>query len=59
MPKLTENVLIGDRVRLAGEDISEADAKGVRPEVFATAEEAPAAASAKDKAPRGKDSSTK
>lgn len=37
MPKLIENVLIGDRVRLAGEDISDADAKGVRPEVFAPA----------------------
>lgn len=58
MPKLTENVLIGDRVRLAGEVISEADAKGVRPEVFAV-EDAPAAASAKDKAPRGKGTSTK
>lgn len=58
MPKLTENVLIGDRVRLAGEDISETDAKGVRPEVFAT-KDAPATASAKDKAPRGKDSSIK
>lgn len=34
MPKLTENVLIGGRVRLAGEDISEADANRVRPEVF-------------------------
>lgn len=34
MPKLTENVLIGGRVRLAGENISEVDAKGVRPEVF-------------------------
>lgn len=37
MPKLTENVLIGGRVRLAGEDVSEADAKSVRPEVFAPA----------------------
>lgn len=37
MPKLTENVLIGGRVRLAGEEISEADAEGVRPEVFAPA----------------------
>ncbi len=41
MPKLIENVLIGDRVRLAGEDISEADAKGVRPEVFASEKPAP------------------
>lgn len=37
MPRLTENVLIGGRVRLAGEDISEADAQGVRPEVFEAA----------------------
>ena len=37
MPKLTENVLIGGRVRLAGEDVTEADAKGVRPEVFESA----------------------
>lgn len=43
MPKLIENVLIGDRVRLAGEDVSEADAKGVRPEVFAAEAEAPPA----------------
>lgn len=35
MPKLIENTLIGGRVRLAGEEISEADAKNVRPEVFA------------------------
>lgn len=35
MPKLLENVLIDGRVRLAGEDISEADATGVRLEVFA------------------------
>lgn len=34
MPKLTENVLIGERVFLAGEEVSEADTKGVRPEVF-------------------------
>lgn len=39
MPKLIENVLIGDQVRLVGEDVSEADAKGVRPEVFAGAED--------------------
>ena len=37
MPKLIENVLIGGRVRLAGEDVSEADAKGVRSEVFESA----------------------
>lgn len=43
MPRLTENVLIGGRVRLAGEDISDADAKGVRSEVFAGKGEAPAA----------------
>lgn len=35
MPKLIENVLIGGRVRLAGEDVSEADARGIRLEVFA------------------------
>lgn len=46
MPKLIENVLIGGRVRLAGEDVSEADAKGVRPEVFAREKPAP-----KEKAP--------
>lgn len=34
MPKLIENVLIGGRIRLAGEDVSEADARGIRPEVF-------------------------
>lgn len=34
MPKLIENVLIGGRVRLAGEDVSEEDARGIRPEVF-------------------------
>ncbi|WP_341856429.1 hypothetical protein [Brachybacterium sp. GPGPB12] len=55
MPRLTENVLIGGRVRLAGEDISDADAKGVRSEVFAT-EKAPAAEAT---APRGKRTSTK
>ena len=43
MPKLTENVLIGGRVYLAGEDVSEADAKGVRSEVFAGKGGAPAA----------------
>lgn len=42
MPKLTENVLIGGRVRLAGEDVSEADAVGVRPEVFEPAPAPPA-----------------
>jgi hypothetical protein len=47
MAKLIENVLIGDRVRLVGEDISEADAKGVRPEVFATSE-APATSETDD-----------
>ena len=41
MPKLTENVLIGGRVRLAGEDVSEVDAKGVRPEVFEPAPASP------------------
>lgn len=46
MPRLTENVLIGGRVYLAGEDISDADAKGVRPEVFAPGKPAP-----KEKAP--------
>ena len=51
MPKLTENVLIDGRVRLVGEDISEADATGVRPEVFAAADE-PA------KAPRARGKST-
>ena len=51
MPKLTENVLIGGRVRLVGEDVSEADAKGVRPEVFAAVDE-PA------KAPRARGKST-
>lgn len=34
MPKLIENVLIGGRVRLVGEDVSEDDARGIRPEVF-------------------------
>lgn len=34
MLRLTENVLIGGRVRFAGEGISGADAEGVRPEVF-------------------------
>ena len=59
MPKLIENVLIGDRVRLVGEDISEADAKGVRPEVFAT-EKAPAAEEpAKASRARAKGASTK
>ena len=59
MPRLTENVLIGERVRLAGEDISEADAKSVRPEVFAT-EKAPAADEpAKASRARGKGTSTK
>lgn len=55
MPKLTENVLIGDRVYLSGEDISEADAAGVRPEVFEQAQ-APAVEPA---AQRGKRTSTK
>lgn len=55
MPRLTENVLIGDRVYLAGEDVSEADAKGVRPEVFEQAK-APAA---EPTAQRGKRASTK
>lgn len=41
MPKLITNVLIGGAVRLAGEDISEADARGVRPEVFAPDASAP------------------
>lgn len=55
MPRLTENVLIGDRVHLAGEDISEADAKGVRPEVFEQAK----APTAEPTAQRGKRASTK
>lgn len=55
MPRLTENVLIGDRVHLAGEDVSEVDAKGVRPEVFEQAQ-APAVEPA---AQRGKRASTK
>lgn len=42
MPKLTENVLIGGRVRFVGEDVSEADAAGVRPEVFEPAPAPPA-----------------
>lgn len=56
MPRLTENVLIGERVRLAGEDISEADAKSVRPEVFAS-KEAPAADEPKSEPKEGDDSS--
>lgn len=39
MPRLTENVLIGGQVRLAGEDVSAADAAGVRSEVFETVSE--------------------
>lgn len=57
MPRLTENVLIGGRVRLAGEDISEVDAEGVRPEVFA--EDRPADGSVKSSRARGKSASTK
>lgn len=34
MPKLTENVLIGGRVRLAGEEISNKEAEGVRADAF-------------------------
>lgn len=41
MPKLTENVLVGGQVRLAGEDISEQDARGIRSEVFEQAEADP------------------
>lgn len=52
MPKLIENVLIGGRVRLAGEEISDADAKGVRSEVFEPAAEA-------KRPPRGKQPSDK
>lgn len=55
MPRLIENVLIDGRVRLAGEDISEVDAKGVRPEVFAS-EKAP---DVEPSARRGKRTSTK
>lgn len=59
MPRLTENVLIGARVRLAGEDISEVDAKGVRPEVFAVEDALAADEPAKSSRARGKSASTK
>lgn len=34
MPKLAENVLIGGVVRLAGENVSDADAKNIRADAF-------------------------
>lgn len=59
MPKLAENVLIGGVVRLAGEDVSDADAKGIRADAFVSEDASDADEKAEQARSRGKRTSSK